>query len=226
MNHDLLCGDGRSRRRRRAGRAAGAVRGQLLRPPRRQPASREGPIVDWARLGRLRAGRHDRADGGDDRRPARRPHPAGPAAHARHDHDRGPRPGPGRRLRHPPRHRPGVRALLRGRLRRPRPLRLVARRPLRPRPRRRRAHRAGPAAAGCSPAHGERAGRSRLDRRARTARPVRPQLRHRDPAGRGRRPRRSTAPCSGCSWGAADVPDRLTARRPRVGADRRLRPDR
>src|SRR4051794_24168234 len=42
------------------------------------------------RVGRLRAGRHHRADRGDDRRPARRSPPADPAAHARHHHDRGP----------------------------------------------------------------------------------------------------------------------------------------
>ena len=77
--------------------------------------------------------------------------------------------------------------------------------------------RARPAAAGGAPADGERTRRSRLDRRARTAWPVRPQLRHRDPAGRGRRPRRLRRR-------ARPVPGEQLMARPR--ADRRLRPHR
>ena len=111
----------------------------------------------------------------------------------------------------------GLRPLLRRRVRRPRPIPMVAGRNLRSRPRGRRVDGAGAAASWRPPAHGQRAGRPQLDRRARTPWTVRPQLRHRHPAGRRRAPTSSTAPCSVCSSGAADV-------RPR--ADRRLRADR
>ena len=108
--------------------------------------------------------------------------PPRPAPAARHDRHRGPRPGPGRRVLHPPRDRPGLRrsatppaspcstgprwwlgALL--------GLLHVARRPDRPRP----------AAARRPPAHGVAPGRPGIDRRAGAARAARPQLRRRRP---------------------------------------------
>ena len=82
---------------------------------------------------------------------------------------------------------------------------MVARRALRPRPRGRRPHGAGPAASRRSSAHGERACRSRLDGGARTAWPLRAQLRHARPRSSRSRPTSSTAPCSASSSGPADV---------------------
>ena len=65
------------------------------------------------RLGAVRAGRHRGAHRGDDRRPAGRAHPSRPAPAPRHPRHRGPRPGPGRRVLHPPADRRRLRARLR-----------------------------------------------------------------------------------------------------------------
>ena len=226
MNHDLLAGmadavgdDVLAARLAPSGR-------HLLRPPRRQTARTEGPVVDWAgwavfglvattgltavMIVAQLAGR-TRLDlplmlGTITTEDPDRARVAGFAIHL----------AIGQVLR----------PLLRRRFRRARPLRLVARRALRPRPRRRRAHRAGPAAAGRPPAHGQRARRSRLDRRARTPWTVRPQLRHRHPAGRGRRPRRlrrraRAVPRERLTMSVEPLDDDRSSR-----ADRRLRADR
>ena len=86
--------------RRRDRRAPTARRDE---PP---PGARRPLTVDWAGWALFGLVATAALTVGHDRRPAGRPHPLGPAVAARHHRHRGPRPGPGRRVLHPPDDRP------------------------------------------------------------------------------------------------------------------------
>ena len=157
-------------------------------------------------MGAVRAGRHRRPDRGDDRRPAGRAHPARPAADARHARHRGPRPGPGRRVLHPPR-----RSARASPSATPLAFALLDRATwwlggaARAAPRRGRADGARPAAARASIRGWRRTAPARLS----TAVLEPPGLLAlnygaQTPVGRGRRPPGLRRRCSACSSGAAD----------------------
>ena len=83
-------------------------------PRRTSSAAAEMDWAGWALFGLIATTRPHRRH---DRRPAGRAHPPRPSPRARHARHRGPRPGPGRRVLHPPRRRSGLRPRLRRHLR-------------------------------------------------------------------------------------------------------------
>ena len=131
-------------------------------------------------MGAVRAARHHRPDRADDRRPARRPQPAGPAPDPGYRRDPGPGPRPRRRFLHPPGRRSGLRPGLCRLLRASGSGNVVDRWSARTSSRRRCPDRAHPHARRRSPADGLEPRRARIHRGAGTARTPRPQLRRPD----------------------------------------------